>query len=148
MARRLRRFSLTPIRFRKRHQLQLVMALMSLNILISLSILNQQSKLTTIFDTYISNFRYKHDNNKLLKLLDSYRSVFNSDYQQPNNKSNTVVVVDQSQAKKARPFNLRHRLAISITGIFSFCPLIDLIWLLNVLKNKRKSLGFGRNSTR
>lgn len=49
---------------------------MSLNILISISILKQQSNLTTIFDTYFTSLKFKYDNKELLKLLNSYRTMF------------------------------------------------------------------------
>ena len=67
---------LRSFKLRKRHTLKIIIALMSLNILISISILKQQSNLTTVFDTYFNSLKYKYDNKELLKLLNSYRSMF------------------------------------------------------------------------
>lgn len=117
VTRRLRRFGWSsPIRFRKRHQLQIVMALMSLNILISLSILNQQSKLTNVFDNYISSFRYKYDNNKLLKLLDDYRLIFKT-----NGRLNKTMInqPDEHGQSNSHIINARHKLA---AGILRYKP--------------------------
>lgn len=123
MTRRLRRFSLMPVRFRKRHQLQLVMALMSINILISLSILSQQSKLTSIFDNYITSFRYKYDNNKLLKLLDDYRSMFKTTTAKTTthndrrfNSADRPSIMMKPSAHLNSPFNARQKLEFSAPG--------------------------------
>lgn len=115
--------SLLPsfVKIRKRHKLQLIVALMSLNILISLSILNQQSRLTNIFDKYFTSVRYECDNNELLKLLNSYRSKFkNVDGDVPK----SIIHADSSSLSKKAVFTARqHRTALSATGTVAF--LID-----------------------
>lgn len=112
--------SLLPsfVKIRKRHKLQLIVALMSLNILISLSILNQQSRLTNIFDKYFTSVRYECDNNELLKLLNSYRSKFkNVDGDAPT----SIIQADSSSLSKKTVFTARqHRTALSATGTLTF----------------------------
>lgn len=112
--------SLLPsfVKIRKRHKLQLIVALMSLNILISLSILNQQSRLTNIFDKYFTSVRYECDNNELLKLLNSYRSKFNKvDGDAPK----SIIQADSSLLSKKAVFTARqHRTALSATGTVAF----------------------------
>ena len=109
--------SLLPsfVKIRKRHKLQLIVALMSLNILISLSILNQQSRLTNIFDKYFTSVRYECDNNELLKLLNSYRSKFKND------APTSIIQADSSSLSKKAVFTARqHRTALSATGTLTF----------------------------
>lgn len=131
----------SPFKVRKRHKLQLVVILMSLNILISLSILNQQSKLTSIFDKYFTSFRYKCDNSELLNLLNIYRNMFKW-----NDRLNLTKAHHSPYAHLNRAFNARHSLNLVPAGIYFFSYFYTYIFIMftsyennNYFYNTKKS---------